>query len=192
MTKRLIEKKKAKGYSKQFGQLTNGKDWMKPEVKKVIDYMLKRNVFDNSFDSRKHYEDFFLKAVNITVGNKYETIVRQELKLHVGKYIFQIAIKEAHKSKKPRDVELAAEKLKHALKRSIDRAERIGPEVLKIVLKREHAAISKEKLTNENYYRMNARDAFAHRGAEYEILLMNGHAILRAAEEVTQDLKSYK
>ena len=192
VTKQLIDRKKARGYSKTIKDPTGGKDWMHPEVRKVLEYMLKRNVFDVSFDSRKRYEDFFSKAIKITAENKQDWLIHEELKLHVGKYVFLLAAKEARASKKPLDVSAAAETLRHAIKRSLDRAEKIVPETQRIRSKKAHSAVSGEKLRHENYYRLNARDAFAHVGAEYTLFEMDGHTILKAAEEVAADLRRHR
>ena len=52
LTRRLIVKNNAYGYSTRRFQGATDKDWMKPAVQKVIANVVERKVFGNSFDSR--------------------------------------------------------------------------------------------------------------------------------------------
>ncbi|MEK6958588.1 MAG: hypothetical protein AABW59_00935 [archaeon] len=191
VTRRLIEKEGARGYAKAMHDVTGGKDWTHPKVRKMLDYMLKRNVFDVSFDSRTRYEAFFNKAMNIAIEGKREWVVHEELKLHVGKYVYALAIKEAKASKKPIDPSSASSKLVHAIERSFERADHLIKQINKIRPKKESLSHVKDKLAYENYYRINARDAFAHIGAGYAAFDIVAPELLKAAKEVERDMRQF-
>lgn len=185
-TKKLIKQKGALGYgSKVKGFKTHGKDWMHPEVRKVLNYMGQRHVFDNMVDTRVGYKEFFQKSINILSEQKPSEIVREELKLHMLKYINHLSHRHGPGTAKP---ELAT-LLRKSLARSHDRAKELISQTRKINIRPLHES-AKTKDKSYNYYASNARDAFAHLSPEFMMIESVGEDVLLAAEEVEKSLKA--
>jgi hypothetical protein len=100
LVRRLIKKHGAVGHGKKlFGssklsrQNVFGKDWMHPKVRKTIEYLVERNVFDNKIDSRKNFSKFFGRIFEKELSLKGKDLQR-EVYFETKEYLFELASKK--------------------------------------------------------------------------------------------------
>jgi hypothetical protein len=154
LVRRLIKKHKAIGHGKKlFGssklsrRMIFGKDWMHPKVRKTIEYMVERNVFDNKMDSRKNLSRFFEKIFEKDLLLKGKELER-EVYFETKEYLFELASRKGVVNKK-----------------EFFRSFSITLDLVAQRIENLQSQIRNVNTSNkERYISSNARDSFAHAG----------------------------
>jgi hypothetical protein len=163
-TKKAMKKHDAHGYGKEhFAYNPNGKDWKKREVVKAIDYLIERNIFDNPIVERKRIVGFLKNTAELIdeyqVSEPRKEMIRKQTELFLDSLL---------KEKKPNDAVQFFNALGMVFSSAEERMQNIATNLLTSDYGGKRPKNNKEALAR--YYRLNARDAFSHRLAYFQVL----------------------
>jgi len=164
ITAQAIKKHNAKGSAKKvFGREEIGKDWMKKEVRTVIEYLSKRNVFNSRFDSRKNLENFFESVSNAVILNKLESKKKEAVQREVVIYIGQLL-----SERRPKDLHQFLDSFRVTVDTVYERVN-VFNETIKSMNYSGRPVKTKEE-ADAKYNRGNAFDAFGHASAKIDVI----------------------
>lgn len=169
---RLIKKHKAQNYgSELFGKnypksATDAKNWSHPKVRKTLEYILNRRTYTNRFDTRKGFEKFLIKSYEIMAlpnqNNRY--ILDEHVHFYLSDLIKKNKVMPSARKEFVNNVILSTE----------------------LVANQAEAIIrSSREITQKDDISNNSRDALAHIGVEF-------HLIVSEIDNIVDSMRKYE
>ena len=186
LTKKLIAKNRARGYSAKRFQGAVDKDWMSPRVRRTMEFVVERKIFDNRFDSRRAIKGI-LENVDAAIGpTGDEAAARPKVASILRMYLAKRWMAESKRGVHV-DVVASIRELRKVFEQIDERSHAIAEEVRAIDKARfGEGPGSVDDAEMRHYYKLNTRDAFAHMAMHH---LSDSH-IARYAIEVLKDLET--
>jgi len=190
---RIIKKRHAWTHGKKiFKGNPEGpyKSWMHPKVRPVIEYMIKRNVFDNKVTTRKEMANFFDRLSDAALQTTPQKILGETI-YETQNYLdglIHSKMESARKTGKNFDRKTFLDLFQTTIDQIFERSAALQDNIAGVSYKGKTPQSRREK--KKRYYRLNTGDAFRHSTFKVPTLIEEARTIKEGIRFVCNELRT--